>query len=128
MALRIPLFEGVELWFDRMNAYAIDRKLLLEHYVISSGIREMIEGCSIFPAFKKVFASSFAYNAEGAAVWPAVAINYTTKTQFLFRINKGIENTWSNEEINRWQPMNERPMPFQRMIFIGDGDTDISLQ
>ena len=85
----------------------------------------MIEGCSIHSNFKKIFASSFAYDEDGVAIWPSVSINYTTKTQFLFRINKGINNTWNNEEINRWRPMNERPMPFERMIFIGDGDTDI---
>lgn len=121
----LPLFAGLETWFERMNTYANAHDLTLDHYVISSGIREMIEGCSVYHFFKRVFASSFVYDAEGKAVWPAVAINYTTKTQFLFRINKGIDNTWSNDEINRWQPMDERPVPFQRMIFIGDGDTDI---
>ena len=85
----------------------------------------MIEGCKIFSVFKNVYASSFVYNEEGHAVWPAVAINYTTKMQFLFRINKGIDNTWDNDEINKWQPMNERRVPFDHMIFLGDGDTDI---
>ena len=121
----LPLFSGVETWFPRINRYAKTCNLSLQHYVVSSGIREMIEGCSIHRHFKKVYASSFAYDAKGKAIWPAVAINYTTKTQFLFRINKGIENTWDNEAVNRWQPMNERPMPFERMIFIGDGETDI---
>jgi len=121
---KLPLFEGVTDWFHRLNTYADNYRLTLEHYVISSGIREMIEGCAIYANFKKVFASSFAYR-EGIAVWPSLVINYTTKTQFLFRINKGIENSWDNEAINRWIPLEDRSIPFKRMIFIGDGDTDI---
>ncbi|TQL16553.1 haloacid dehalogenase-like hydrolase [Zymomonas mobilis] len=122
----ILFFDGVVEWFARINKYAEKMNLILEHYVISSGIREMIEGTSISNNFKKIFASSFAYNeASKAAEWPSVSINYTTKTQFLFRINKGIENTWDNSAINKWIPMQERPIPFERMVFIGDGDTDI---
>ena len=121
----VPLFRGVESWFDRINLYAADRTLALEHYVISSGIHEMIRGCSIFGSFQQVYASRFVYDESGEAIWPAVAINYTNKTQFLFRINKGIPSTYDNELINRWVPLEERPVPFQRMIFIGDGETDI---
>jgi haloacid dehalogenase-like hydrolase len=118
-------FPGVENWFDRINAFAAGYGLHLEHYVISSGNYEMIEGCSIFSEFRRVFASRFMLNAEGRAVWPGVAINYTTKTQFLFRINKGVDNSWDTEAINRWMPEARRPLPFRRMIFIGDGHTDI---
>ena len=121
----LPLFDGLTTWFERTNTYAQKRGIALEHFVVSSGIREMIEGCKIFSVFKNVYASSFVYNEEGHAVWPAVAINYTTTMQFLFRINKGIDNTWDNDEINKWQPMNERRVPFDHMIFLGDGDTDI---
>lgn len=120
-----PLFAGVPEWFDRIDTYAAERGLALEHYVVSSGILEMIRGCAIFGKFKKVFASTFIYDANGRAVWPAVAVNYTNKTQFLFRINKGVLNSWENEPVNRWIPMDERPLPFSRFIFIGDGDTDI---
>jgi haloacid dehalogenase-like hydrolase len=115
----------VEDWFQRTNSFAKREGLKLEHYVVSSGIRAMIEGSPVSKNFTRVFASSFAYDSDGEAVWPSVAINYTTKTQFLFRINKGIQNTWDNEAINRWIPMTERPLPFERIIFIGDGDTDI---
>ena len=120
-----PIFEGVDTWFDRINAHARERGLELRHYVISSGNEEMIAGSSIAKHFEQVFASKYLYDAEGKAVWPAVAINYTTKTQFLFRINKGVRNTWDNDAVNRWQPMEERAIPFSRMIYIGDGDTDI---
>lgn len=120
-----PLFAGVESWFARMDEHAAELDLQLEHYVVSSGIFEMINGCRIFDKFRQVFASRFMYDESGAAIWPSIAINYTTKTQYLFRINKGILNSWDNEAINRWVPMDERPLPFSRMVFFGDGDTDI---
>lgn len=121
-----PLFPGLadKSWFARINAHASDRGLVLEHYIVSSGIHEMIEGCAIRDAFRQVFASKFIY-VEGVAAWPGVGINYTTKTQYLFRINKGIDNHWDNVSINSFMPEDERPIPFDRMIFLGDGDTDI---
>jgi phosphoserine phosphatase len=118
------LFAGVLEWFQRISAHARERNLILEHYVISSGNEEMIRGCAIAAEFTNIFASRYRYH-DGEAVWPAVAINYTTKTQYLFRINKGIDNSWDNERVNRWQPMDERAVPFSRMIYLGDGDTDI---
>jgi len=120
------LFPGLSdgSWFERMNSFAADNSLALEHYVVSSGLFEMIMGCPISSHFKRVFASKFIYDS-GKAIWPGLAINYTTKTQFLFRINKGIENSWDNERLNAYMPDHERPIPFARMIFIGDGDTDI---
>ena len=120
-----PLFDGVYTWFDRINRYARERGLALEHYVVSSGNEEMIRGSSIHRHFEHVFASRYAYDDKGEAVWPAVAVNYTTKVQYLFRINKGVLNNWDNEAVNRWVPMHERPLPFSRMIYLGDGDTDI---
>jgi hypothetical protein len=118
-------FDGLDHWFDRIDAFAGDLGLELDHYVVSSGIYEMIEGCPLFARFRNVFASRFLYDKNGEAKWPGVAINYTTKTQFLFRINKGIDNVWDTETINRWMHSNDRELPFERMIFIGDGDTDI---
>lgn len=126
--LTTPLFKGLQgenAWFGRVNGYAAERGLALEHYVISSGNHEIIAGCPIYDQFTKIFASSFIYDERGEAMWPGVAINYTTKTQFLFRINKGVDNNWDNDAVNRWLPMHERPVPFSRMLFLGDGDTDI---
>jgi len=120
-----PLFAGVEAWFDDIGAYGRSVGVEIEHFVVSSGLLEMIEGLSIHPRFRKVFASSYAYDETGRAVWPASAINYTTKTQYLFRINKGIDNVWDNSTINLWMPKQERRVPFERMVFLGDGDTDI---
>lgn len=121
-----PLFAGLKdgAWFDRINAHAKERGLDLEHYIVSSGIEEMIAGCSIAGQFRKIYASKFVYE-DDYAIWPGAGINYTTKTQYLFRINKGIDNHWDNEAINRFMPESERPIPFERMIFLGDGDTDI---
>jgi phosphoserine phosphatase len=122
---KTPFFDGVTSWFERIDAYARERGLELEHYVVSSGNEEMIRGSKIGRHFRTVFASRYRYDENGNAIWPAVAVNYTTKTQYLFRINKGVDNSWNNEPVNRWIPMAERPMPFERMIYLGDGDTDI---
>lgn len=120
------LFPGLEdgSWFERANAFAASEGIELEHYIISSGIKEMINGSPIANYFKHIWASKFAY-LNDEAVWPASAINYTTKTQFLFRINKGILNSWNNTAVNDFTPMADRPIPFERMVFFGDGDTDV---
>ncbi len=121
------LFPGLEKgdWFKRINGFAGRHKLNVSHYVISSGIEEMIQGCPIAKHFRHIFASKFIYNDKGEASWPGSAINYTTKTQYLFRINKGIINTWDNDSLNSFMPENKRTVPFENIIFIGDGDTDI---
>jgi phosphoserine phosphatase len=120
-----PLFAGVIEWFERIDAYAKTLGLELEHYIVSSANEEMIQGTGIAGRFKKIFASKYIYDGRGHAVWPAAVVNYTTKTQYLFRINKGVDTYWDDEAVNRWSPMEERPIPFERMIYIGDGDTDI---
>lgn len=120
------LFDGLDgrQWFKRVNEFAAQHGLDLQHYIISSGIEEMIRGCSIQSAFHRIYASKYICQGEAAA-WPGVAINYTTKTQYLFRINKGVENHWNNAAINEYMPEASRPIPFKRMIFLGDGATDI---
>ncbi|HEX9199233.1 MAG TPA: haloacid dehalogenase-like hydrolase [Acidobacteriaceae bacterium] len=120
------LFPGLSdgSWFKRMNEHAGGLGLKLEHFIISSGVEEMIKGCRISKHFERIFASKFIYS-NGLAAWPGVAINYTTKTQYLFRINKGVDNHWDNEAINAYKAQSDRPVPFERMIFLGDGDTDI---
>lgn len=121
----VTLFEGVLDWFERINAYGKQHGLKVEHYIISSGNREMIEGTPIARKFTSIYASSFIYDHNGVAKWPALAVNYTTKTQFLFRINKGVLNVFDNHKINEFVPKEERPVPFNNMVFLGDGDTDI---
>jgi hypothetical protein len=97
----------------------------VEHYVISSGLREMVAGTIIARKFKAVYASSFWYDHHGVAQWPALALNYTTKTQYLFRINKGSLHVYDHSKVNEYVPHAERPIPFTNMIFVGDGETDI---
>ncbi|MEO3470622.1 HAD family hydrolase [Roseomonas sp. CAU 1739] len=121
----ITLFPGVETWFDRVNAAGAARGLAVEHYVISSGLRELVEGTAIRRHFRAVFASGFLYNASGAAIAPAIAVNYTTKTQYLFRINKDALDLADNTAVNAYRPPEARRVPFANIIFIGDGDTDI---
>lgn len=122
---KVKYYKGVETYFKRINAYAKSKGILIDHYIVSSGTKEMIEGTSIAKYFKYIFASSFMYDQHNVASWPALAINYTTKTQYLFRINKGITNAWDDSKINVHIPYEERPMPFKNMIYIGDGLTDV---
>lgn len=121
----ITLFPGVAEWFPRITAAGEERGLAVKHYVISSGLREMIDGTAVRPHLDAVFASGFLYNASGVAVGAAVAVNYTTKTQFLFRINKGAMDLADDRAVNAFQPPEQRVVPFPNMVFIGDGDTDI---
>lgn len=121
----IQLFEGVPDWFKRLNQYAKENGVELSHYLISSGNEEIFAGTSIAKEFKAVYASKYLFDANGVAQWPALAINYTTKTQFLFRINKGIKDISDNAGVNRYVPKEDRPVPFENMVFIGDGATDI---
>ena len=121
----ITFFDGVEDYFDRINKYALEKEIKLEHYIISSGLREFVKGTKIAHHFTYIFASGFRYDSNEVATWPALAINYTNKTQFLFRINKGIQNSYDNSEINKYTPADKRPIPFSQMIYIGDGETDV---
>ena len=127
----IKLFQGLEPngedqgWFERMGQYGRREDIEIEHYIISSGLREMIDGTPIKGHFKEIYASKFKYTPDQTAEWPALAINYTSKTQYLFRINKGIPNSWDDAKINKFTRAEDRPIPFSNMIYIGDGDTDI---
>lgn len=121
----IELFEGVAEWFDRINSYAKQKAVDLEHVLISSGNEEIFAGTPIKKKFAQVYASKYLFNQNGVAEWPALAINYTTKTQYLFRINKGVHDLSDNASVNRYVPKHERTVPFENMVFIGDGATDI---
>lgn len=121
----IAFFPGVESWFDHINVYGQDRGVSIEHYVISSGNSEIIEGTPIAHRFSQIYASRFLYDANDVAVWPALAINFTTKTQYLFRINKGAHDLNDSSTINRFVPQGDRPVPFENMVYIGDGETDV---
>ena len=123
---RVKLFDGVEDWFERIRAYGKTRNVIVEHYIISSGLKEMIEGTKMARAgaFKKIYASSFYFNDRGVAKWPAQVINYTSKTQFLFRIEKGVLDI-NDPGVNAYFSPEEIRVPFRNMVYIGDSDTDI---
>ena len=121
----IPLFKGVIEWFDRINHYANTKGIILSHYLISSGLEEIVEGTPIAQKFNKVYASTFMYNAYGEAEWPARVVNYTGKTQYLFRINKGCLDLNDNISVNHPMSEEERQIPFNHMIYFGDGETDV---
>ncbi len=121
----VKLYEGVNRWFALINQYGKSKGVQIEHYINSSGLKEMIEGTPIANEFKEIYACSYIYNDKGEAVWPGVAVDFSTKTQFLFKINKGIRSVSDNVEVNRYAEEDERPIPFKRMIYFGDGETDI---
>ena len=122
----VELFDGVEGWFERIRKYGEERGVTVEHYIISSGLKEMIEGTSIAKkgAFKKIYATSFYCDENGVAVWPAQVVNYTNKTQFLFRITKGVLDV-NDSAVNEFFPESDLRVPFRNMIYLGDSDTDI---
>ncbi len=122
---KVTLFEGVKEWFSRINGYAAERGIEIRHYINSSGLKEIIEGTPIAHEFRKIYACSFLYDVDGVAYWPAVAVNYTNKTQFIFKINKGVESVFDSKKVNEYIPEAERPIPFKHMIYVGDGLTDI---
>ena len=121
----VQLFDGVATWFHRIDQYASKQDLAVEHYIISSGLKEIIEGTKIAKYFKAIYAAEFCYDESGSPVWPSMTVNYTSKTQFLFRINKGVLDVTQNEALNEYTPENKRRIPFANMIYIGDGLTDV---
>lgn len=120
----IELYNGVQEWFDLINQLGYEEGVIIQHYINSSGLKEMIEGTTIAKKFKEIYACSFMYE-DGIAVWPAVAVDFTAKTQFLFMINKGIAKISENYKVNEYKAEEDRPVPFKHMIYFGDGETDI---
>ncbi len=123
---KVKLYPGVSDWFERIRAFGEEHGVIVEHYIISSGLKEMIEGTSVAQAgaFEKIYACSFFYNDRGEAVWPAQMVNYTNKTQFLFRISKGVLEV-NDPAVNDFFPPDRLRVPFRNMVYIGDSDTDI---
>lgn len=121
---KVRLFPGVESWFKRIRAYGEEHGVIVEHYIISSGLKEMIEGTTVATEFKKIYASSFYYDKNNVASWPAQVINYTNKTQFLFRIEKGVLDV-NDQGVNDYFSPDEIRVPFRNMVYIGDSDTDV---
>ena len=121
----IVLFPGVEDWFRRINAFGEAQGVQVEHYIISSGLREIIEGSSISGEFKEIYASEFYYDETGRPVWPKLAVNFTAKTQFVYRINKGVLDVSDDKTLNDSMPDDSKRVPFTNMIYVGDGLSDV---
>ena len=121
----IQLFPGVREWFGRISAFGESLGVTVEHYVISSGLREIIEGSGISHEFREIYASEFYYDETGAPVWPKLDVNYTAKTQFVFRINKGVLEVSNDRDLNASMPDESKRVPFRNMVYIGDGLSDV---
>ena len=124
MGKNIEYFNGVTTWFDRINAYGESLGVKIEHYIISSGTKEILEGCSIAKHFKYMFGCEFYFDpVTKEPVWPKLAINYTMKTQFIYRIRKGSFDLTDDTTINT--KVENIRIPYTNMIYLGDGMTDI---
>ena len=121
----IELFQGVKEWFGLVNEYGEAHGVRIEHYINSSGLKEIIEGSPLAKEFKHIFACTYIYNDDGEAVWPGIAVDYTAKTQFIFKINKGIFSAHDNKMVNESIAEDKKRIPYSRMIYFGDGETDI---
>jgi phosphoserine phosphatase len=123
--MNIEYYDGVKEWFARIRQFGEENGVRVRHYIISSGLKEIIEGSEIFDEFDEIYACEFLYDVDGIAVWPKQVVNYTTKTQYLFRINKGIYDISDDDSLNEYVREDSRPIPFRNMIYIGDGLTDV---
>ena len=119
----IKYYECVTTWFKRINQFAEEQGLEVEHYIISSGNKEIVDGCSIAPNFKQIYGCEFFFNEDGEAIWPKISINYTSKTQFLFRISKGALDASDDKTVNT--KIETKRIPFHNFIYLGDGLTDV---
>lgn len=121
----IKYYKGVLTWFKRINDYGASLGLDVEHYIISSGVKDIIEGCEIAKEFKNIYACEYMFNANGDVVWPKIAINYTMKTQFVFRISKGVDRIHDDDMVNQRITEADRRVLYRNMIYLGDGITDV---
>lgn len=122
---KVVFYPGVESWFRRVNRFGLTCGVQVEHYVISSGLREIIEGSAISGEFKEIYASEFYYDEGGKPVWPKLAVNFTAKTQFVYRINKGVLDVSNDRDLNASMPDDSKRVPFTSMIYVGDGLSDV---
>ncbi|MCI6329986.1 MAG: haloacid dehalogenase-like hydrolase [Bacilli bacterium] len=119
----VQYYPGVETWFKRINEYGKSKGVRVEHYLVSSGTKEIIDGTSIAKEFKKIYGCEFYYDPETKLpIWPKFAINYTQKTQYFFRISKGITNKTDDSVNNKTV---SRRIPYENMVYLGDGMTDV---
>ncbi len=121
----VKLYKGVDTWFKHINEYALEKDIIIEHYIISSGLKDIILGTPIAKEFKEIYACSYYYDDDGKVKWPSRVINYTTKTQYIFRINKGVLDETNDIDLNKSTRDEDKYIPYNRMIYFGDGLTDV---
>ncbi len=121
----VELYKGVKTWFKRINDYGKKHHVDVEHYIISSGLTDIIKGTQIASEFKKIYACTYAYDEKGKVLWPSRTVNYTMKTQYLFRINKGVLKETNDEDLNSSTPESQKYIPLENMVYFGDGSTDV---
>lgn len=124
MGKNIEFFPGVETWFKRINQYGKEHGIKVEHYLISSGTKEIVEGCKIAKEFTEMYGCEFYFDPETEEpIWPKLAINYTQKTQYIFRISKGATDITDDKTVNEKET--EHRIPYTNLIYLGDGMTDV---
>ena len=121
----IEFYKGVDTWFERINEYGLKHNVNVEHYIISSGLTDIIRGTSIAHYFKKIYGCTYVYDENGRVLWPSRVVNYTMKTQYLFRINKGVLMETNDEDLNDSTPESQKYIPLENMVYFGDGSTDV---
>ncbi len=124
MGKNIEFFPGVEEWFSRINSFGEENGIKVEHYLISSGNKEIVEGCSIAKEFRVLYACEFLYDPiSKEPIWPKLVINFTQKTQYFYRISKGVYDVNDDVGVNTKTPLHR--IPYSNIVYIGDGMTDI---
>lgn len=119
----IKFFAGVSTWFKRINEYGASMGVNVEHYLVSSGTKEIIDGCAIANEFKAIYGCEFLFDENDEPVWPKLTINYTAKTQFIYRITKGVLDVTDDNNVNK--RIENKRVPYQNIVYLGDGMTDI---
>lgn len=122
---QVTFYPGVEAWFSSVNEIGASMGIEVQHYIVSSGLKEIIDATSIADEFKRIYACEFLYDENGEAVWPKLTINYTNKMQFIFRVNKGILDINNDVDLNSYMSEEDRPVPLHNMVYFGDGLTDV---
>jgi len=121
----LKLFKGVNDWFSRIKQFGKFHSIEIQHFIISSGLADVIKGCTFIKDINLVYASSYIYE-NGKGVWPKLSVNYSNKVQFLYRINKGTFDVFDQVGVNAKKDANDSVnIPFENFIFFGDGETDV---